>query len=96
MSTTMSKGADTKYIDQRFDDHNSWIKSIENDHKETQKRVTVIETSHAGMAEAVRGLAEDMQEFKNAIKTMSNSMTYGFLGVISTGVIVGIIIYLTK
>ena len=92
----MAKTVETKWIEQRFDDHNNWIKSVETDHKETQKRVTNIETSHAGMAEAIKGLADDMKDFKDAIKTMSNSMIYGFLGVIATGVIVGIIVYLTK
>lgn len=107
MSNSMTKGAETKYIDQRFEDHNSWIKSIEIDHKDTQKRVTAIETSHAGMAEAIKGLAEDMKEFKTGLQAMAKTieqsskdtnarLLWGFLGVISTGVIVGIIIYLTK
>lgn len=66
--------AGNKYIEQRFQDHNEWIKSIEVDHKDTQRRVTTIETNYAGMAEAIKGLAEDMKDFKIGLQAMAAAM----------------------
>lgn len=81
----------TKYIDQRFTDHNEWIKSIETEHKDTQKRVNELEKGFAGMIEAVKNLAESTDKLEQTTNKVLWTVIIGFLILIAGALYVGVI-----
>lgn len=64
----------TQFLKEKIADVHSYVADVDQQHQVTKKDVSEMKALYAGMAEAVKSLAEDIRDLKRGLELLANSI----------------------